>query len=244
MTPRKSVPPPSGCICGDPHCAIAFGLCHCGCGKKTTIAKETSRRDRQYKGFPVKYIAGHSSGSRVREIGLEGASHFKIDGVYCRLIYLSKGQYTIIWESDYDWLSRWKWNAYWNKATRSYYAVRTEVLPDGRRTSVWMHRALMGIGDGDERTVDHRRTADTLDNRRPNLRFATMSEQMRNQRTPMDNTSGVKGVFWDKDRKLWRALITVNYKVIFLGRRKSKEAAAALYRAAQIKYHGEFANFD
>jgi len=71
-----------------------------------------------------------------------------------------------------------------------------------------------------------------------------MSEQMRNQRTPMDNTSGVKGVFWDKDRKLWRALITVNYKVIFLGRRKSKEAAAALYRAAQIKYHGEFANFD
>ena len=244
MTPRKSISPPIGCICGDTNCTIPFGFCHCGCGKKTSIATGTSVRDNLYKGFPAKHVRGHHNGSRVREVGLEGASHFKIDGVYCRLIYLSQGQYTIVWESDYEWIAQWKWNAYWNKGTKSWYAARTENLPDGRRTTVWMHRAIMGLELGDERTVDHRRTADTLDNRRSNLRFATMNEQMRNQRTPIDNTSGVKGVFWDKSRLCWKAQITVNYKAIYLGRRKTIEEAAVLYRAAQIRYHGEFANFD
>ena len=41
-----------------------------------------------------------------------------------------------------------------------------------------------------------------------------------------------------------KGLTLKNYKQIYLGRRKTIEEAAALYRAAQIKYHGEFANFD
>lgn len=243
MTPRKSVTL-VGCVCGDPNCIIPYGDCHCGCGKKAAIAKGTSIRDRLYKGFPAKHVKGHSNGSRVREVGLEGASHFKIDGVYCRLIYLSSGQYTIVWESDYDWLMQWKWNAYWNRHTKGYYAARTKQFPDGRRTTVWMHRAIMGFELGDKPTIDHKRAGDTLDNRRSNLRIATSAEQTRNQRTPSDNTSGVKGVCWDGRTKRWRATITVNYKTISLGNRKNIEDAAALYRAAQIKYHGEFANFD
>jgi hypothetical protein len=102
----------------------------------------------------------------------------------------------------------------------------------------------MSCEHGYARTVDHRKTCETLNNQKCNLRFATLNEQMRNQRIPCDNTSGVKGVGWEEDRKRFRAVITVNYKQIFLGRRKTIEEAAALYRAAQIKYHGEFANFD
>jgi hypothetical protein len=47
-------------------------------------------------------------------------------------------------------------------------------------------------------TVDHVTHGDGLDNRRKNLRFATRSEQNINQRTRISNTSGAKGVHFDK----------------------------------------------
>jgi hypothetical protein len=35
--------------------------CHCGCGQKTKLAKNTSRRDKTIKGEPLKFIHGHNS---------------------------------------------------------------------------------------------------------------------------------------------------------------------------------------
>lgn len=161
-----------------------------------------------------------------------------------RYIPLNHGKFTIVDASDYDFLNQWRWRAWQSPDSKLWYAVRTEKYPGGGYGMVYMHRRIMGLERGDQPTVDHRKTAETLNNRRSNLRFAGMDGQGRNQRTPKDNTSGVKGVGWEEDRKLFRAVITVNYKQIFLGRRKTIEEAAALYRAGQIKYHGEFANFD
>ena len=39
----------------------AAGLCRCGCGRPTTIAKETDHRDGRSKGLPVQFISGHHS---------------------------------------------------------------------------------------------------------------------------------------------------------------------------------------
>lgn len=46
------------------------------------------------------------------------------------------------------------------------------------------------------------------------------------------NTSGLKGVSWDKSRKKWQATITKNYKQVALGRYDTKEEAAAAYEKA------------
>jgi hypothetical protein len=41
---------------------IPYGYCHCGCGKPTPIAKETSTKRGYVKGKPVLFIHGHSGG--------------------------------------------------------------------------------------------------------------------------------------------------------------------------------------
>lgn len=58
---------------------------------------------------------------------------------------------------------------------------------------------------------------DRIDNNRGyedgNLRFATSSEQQLNQRIRKDNTSGVKGVYFDKGQNKWIS----NYKSKYIG---------------------------
>ena len=118
---------PDGCVCGLLDCGIPFGECHCGCGGKTNIAVSTDREAGRFIGLPFKFIRGHSS--IIRPI-IDDAVPFKIEGVYCRLIPLTQGQYAIVWESDYRWLMQWKWFAYWSPKTKTFYAIRNVI---GRR---------------------------------------------------------------------------------------------------------------
>lgn len=39
---------------------IAPGLCQCGCGEPTRVAKHTDRRAGQFRGQPLAYIVGHN----------------------------------------------------------------------------------------------------------------------------------------------------------------------------------------
>ena len=55
------------------------------------------------------------------------------------------------------------------------------------------------------------------------------------------NRSGYKGVGFSKQKKKWRAYITVNYKFKHLGYFTSKRAASIAYIAAAKKYKGQFA---
>lgn len=81
-----------------------------------------------------------------------------------------------------------------------------------------------------------------LDNRIENLRVATHSQNMRNSHRPTNNTSGVKGVYWQKDKNMWRVQIWNNGKQRYVGRfREINEAkvAASTFRKTN---HLEFAN--
>ena len=82
---------------------------------------------------------------------------------------------------------------------------------------------------------------DRLNNRIENLRVANRSENMWNQKAR--NKTGLKGIFFAKDRNKWRALIAVNNKKIHLGQYDNPEDAANAYKVAANKYHGEFANY-
>lgn len=54
------------------------------------------------------------------------------------------------------------------------------------------------------------------------------------------NTSGVKGVHYDKDRNKWKSEICVNNKKIMLGRFENKDDAIKARCDAEIKYFGEY----
>lgn len=79
------------------------------------------------------------------------------------------------------------------------------------------------------------------DNRFANLREATKSENVSNTPLRADNTSGFKGVTFQKSNQKWNARITKNGVCHNLGYFETAEAAHAAYRTAAPKHHGEFA---
>lgn len=105
---------------------------------------------------------------------------------------------------------------------------------------VSMARLIMNLPDC---VVDHI-NGDVTDNRRCNLRTCSIAENVKNKRRPKNNTSGYKGVSWDKNAKKWSAFIMKDRKHIFLGYFNSPEAAAYAYNEAAYKYHGEFACYN
>ena len=54
------------------------------------------------------------------------------------------------------------------------------------------------------------------------------------------NTSGVKGVYFNKLARKWQAHIKVNGVRVHLGMYSDLGAAAQAYAAASERYHGEF----
>lgn len=80
-----------------------------------------------------------------------------------------------------------------------------------------------------------------LNNAVSNLREATPSQNMMNQRTRCDSSSGVKGVSFDKCRNKWYAYINANGKRTMLGRFDNKSEAVNARQRAEMRHHGEFA---
>jgi hypothetical protein len=87
--------------------------------------------------------------------------------------------------------------------------------------------------------VDHI-NGDPTDNRIENLRLCTASQNARNRGPQVNNTSGFKGVWYNRQCGKYSADIWVNGKKVYLGLFPTKEAAAATYALANDKYHGEF----
>ena len=84
--------------------------------------------------------------------------------------------------------------------------------------------------------IDHINRNKT-DNRFVNLRTVTGSENQHNQGINRVNTSGYKGVSYQKCCKKWYASIQFNNVQKNLGRFSTAEEASAAYLAAQRIYH-------
>ena len=91
-----------------------------------------------------------------------------------------------------------------------------------------------------ERT-DHK-DLDKTNNRWNNIREATSSENVFNISTPCNNTSGYKGVYYDKNHSRWVAQGAINNKQIYIGSSKDIEVAKEIRRTWAKEHHGEFYN--
>lgn len=91
--------------------------------------------------------------------------------------------------------------------------------------------------------VDHK-DGDGWNNKWKNLRMATRSQNICNKhRRRSDNTSGITGVGWDSKYNKWWARITVNGRIIHLGRFRKEDfkTAVEVRRAAEVRYFGAYA---
>lgn len=102
----------------------------------------------------------------------------------------------------------------------------------------WLHV----YGQWPDSELDHRNCIRD-DDRIENLRAATQSQNNGNKARQKNNTSGFKGVSFDKSRSLWEAQITTNGKKRKIGRFPTKEDAGLAYQAAAQAAFGEFARF-
>ena len=163
-------------------------------------------------------------------------------GCTYRKIPLTQGKYAIVDPEDYKKLAKYKWYA--KKCERRFYAERWGEKKQGSKTKgdLKMHREIMGDAEG--KVIDHI-NHNGLDNRKANLRFATTQQNTWNKRKQKgDYSSKYKGVHWVKSEKKWRAVITCNKKVIYIGRFDDEEAAARAYDEKAKELFGEYASLN
>jgi len=146
-------------------------------------------------------------------------------------ISLTRGLFTTVDDTDFEWLNQWKWYAMNNKST--FYAVRNAGWPIQKR--IWMHRLIMNTPN--ELEVDHK-DGNGLNNTRENLRNCTHAQNGKNNKERINNSSGSKGIHWRNGK--WYARIMVDSKSIHLGCFSNKDEATHAYSEAVKKYHGEY----
>lgn len=139
-----------------------------------------------------------------------------------KTIPLSNGGEALVDDEDFDYLSRWRWTRH-----SGGYACRT-----AHRRKVLMHREIARPPADLE--VDHI-NRNKLDNRRLNLRVVDRPTNQRNTGPQTNNTSGYKGITWDKARRKWTAKTKHRGQHIFIGRFDDPTAAAAAYEETVAK---------
>ncbi len=108
----------------------------------------------------------------------------------------------------------------------------------GYGKTLHLHRLIMGNIDG--KVIDHI-SRDRLDNRKINLRHVTQQQNVQNSGMNKNNSTGYKGVYFDKQRKKYAAEIMCGRKKHYLGRFNTAREAAIAYNRKAIKLFGEYA---
>jgi hypothetical protein len=152
------------------------------------------------------------------------------------MIIQISGYPVIIDDEDYDRISKLTWHINKRNETKSCFYFQSR-LPVTRKYIV-LHRFILKVTDSDM-IVDHI-NGDGCDNRKSNLRLCTQNDNTKNCRTYYRNTSGYKGVSFDKCAHKYRAQIQVNKKKITIGFYDDPKEAYNAYCEASKKYHGEF----
>ena len=161
-------------------------------------------------------------------------------GYAFRRIPLTQGYFAIVDPQDYQRLSKYKWRLCRTKGKNVLYAERSVRLAGGKYSRILMHRQLIEAPEG--YVIDHMNGCG-LDNRRANLRLATAAQNAwnSNKRNPR---SGYKGVWFAKDKRMWRASIVCKGRRKHLGYFRDKIDAAKAYDDAAKTYHKEFARLN
>lgn len=200
-------------------------LCQCDCGSEP---------------FPViGYNLTTGNTRHCRKCGLEltrqsqmKTNEYCFDREYGVGYAINTGtEFYFDWE-DYNLIKDYCWYENINKG--GYHSLETRDYKNGQKL-IRMHYLLGCKG------YDHK-DRNALNNRKENLRPATVQENARNNTISKRNTSGIVGVSYYKPGNKWRAYINDDDgKFVSLGYYFDKEDAIVARLRAEKEYYGEFA---
>lgn len=152
-----------------------------------------------------------------------------------REILITQEKSVLVSDEDFDRVAQFKW-CY---SASTGYAVRKGRKNLNEPRTVHMHRFIMQGEKGVQ--IDHI-NGDKLDNKRSNLRVASIQKNSFNRKKPnVRSTSRYKGVLKRKNSNSWEARIKYNSKSIYLGSFITEVDAAIAYNIAAHHYFGEYA---
>lgn len=198
----------------------------CGC-----LRRETARMIALAFGLPAAQVAARNAAPVIDvkhlnpgEVPLYGKN--------------AAGRVALVDDGDYDLVMQYRWRVYERKQAGRRglgpYAV-TRITKDGRKVTLQMHVLIMGAKGIDH--INH----DGLNNRRSNLRPATVAQNTRNSRPRLGASSQYKGVHWATRDRRWRAAIKCDGKSKYLGTFWTERDAALAYDMAARELFGEYA---
>lgn len=149
------------------------------------------------------------------------------DGMYTKIPIKSKDSvvYALIDNEDTD---RCKDVGIWS-LTKDGYVINC-------KNKIYLHRFIMNASEDIE--VDHI-YHDNLDNRKSKLRFANSTQQKFNTKLRKDNTSGHRGIYWDKERNKWHVNIK-NGNLRITKRFDDYDEAVAFVNSKFKEWHEEY----
>ena len=200
-----------------------YWLCECSCENCTT---------RYVNGSSLRNGSSKSCGCLNREISAQMCKDRSTSNKYDL-----SGEYGIGWTDsgsefyfdleDYDKIKQYHWHL-------DKYGYVVACVDN---TTVKMHRIVTNCPS--DYDVDHRYHK-LNDNRKSQLRICKHQNNTMNTKIPSNNTSGVKGVCWDKSRNLWEAYIKINQRKKHLGRFINFQDAVNARKQAENELFGEF----
>ena len=152
-------------------------------------------------------------------------------------ITLTQNQTTFVDVVDLSLIAEYKWCS--QKNSNTWYAVTTIRLNNRHRTTLYMHRLLMGLEFGDISQVDHD-DGNGLNNCFNNLKITTHTGNQHNLHCKKLNcnyeipTSKFQGVSWNKRIRKWIAQIRCKNKSIHLGYYRDEMEAHSVYCQAKV----------
>lgn len=202
-------------------------LCQCNCENKTILAVSNNCLKRKNGTKSCGCLTKIASAKRFK--ALHKTNKYDISGDfgigYCSNtnseFYFDLDDYDKI--KDYCWMERIDDDGYHSLCTKD------------KNGKIIKMTTLLGF-----KYYDHE-DRNPLNNRKFNLRPATISDNMSNRSVFKNNKSGVTGVCWNKKLCKWTAYIRKNNKQHHLGSFSNKIDAIKARLEAEIKYFGEFA---
>lgn len=143
--------------------------------------------------------------------------------------YTTKGKKFYFDLEDYDKIEDYCW----------YIDENGYVVNHTEGDVLLMHRLIMGLEKGDKREIDHIYHK-TNDNRKTQLRVVCSSENKMNKKLQSNNSSGCRGVSYNKQYKKWETEIRAYKHRIRLGYFDDKNEAIHVRKQAEEKYFGEY----